>query len=56
MIRSLNQLLPLEDIIETIAYVDPNEERDRADLIETIQIFLNTVLSCIQNTIYSFNV
>ena len=44
MIRSLNQLLPLKDIIETINYVDPNEARDRADLIETLQIFIYEIL------------
>ncbi len=32
MIRSLVQLPPLEDIIETINYVDPNETQDRNDM------------------------
>jgi len=44
MIRSLKQLLPLEDIIATINYVDPNEAKDRADLIETLQIFIHEIL------------
>ena len=44
MIHSLNQLLSLEDIIETINYVDPNETQDKNDLIETIQIFIHEIL------------
>ena len=44
MISGLNQLLPLEDIIETINYVDPNETRDKNDLIETLHIFIREIL------------
>ena len=44
MIRSLVELPPLEDIIETITYVDPNETQDRNDIIETLQIFIHEIL------------
>jgi len=44
MIRSLVQLPPLEDIIETVNYVDPNETQDRNDIIETLQIFIHEIL------------
>ena len=44
MISGLNQLLPLEDIKETINYVDPYETKDRNDLIETMQIFIHEIL------------
>ena len=44
MIRSLVELPPLEDIIETITYVDPNETQDRNDIIETLQLFIHEIL------------